>query len=230
MSKTLYNLEEGLKSSIFYWMNYFCNVSKSDILLESSIRFPLTEYLERKFNADVTLEVPHPKFKNKFIDFKYVLKEAKDKSGYIELKFLKRGMGSKDVRQRIFDDIIRLAVLDENVTNYFIICGRRDFFNGRFRRIVRPFERERIPCSKRDGSKMKPFGVYSEWFPFEYSETKTIDLHSDLNKEYIEEFNNNYNEMRKIPIKLIETKLVAKTLENKKLQQIVHIWRVKKVS
>ena len=230
MSKSLYSFENGLKDSIFYWLNYFCNVSKSDILLESSIRFPLIEYLERKFNAKVDLEVSHPKFKNKLIDFKYVLNDIENQSGYIELKFLRKDTASANARQRIFNDIIRLAALDENLVNYFILCGRRDYFNGRFRRIVPASRQDRILVSKRNDSEKTPLGLYSEWFPFEYSMTKSIDLHSDLNEKYIEEFKGHYKEMREMAINLIEIKLVVETLECHKARHVVYIWRIRKIS
>ncbi len=106
---------QKLARSIYYWLNYVETVSKSQLLLESSVRYPLAEYIERQVRAIVSLEVPHPLFSGHNLDFVY----KKDKNQRnIELKYLHEYSNDTNERQRIFNDLIRLAVLKDN--GYFI--------------------------------------------------------------------------------------------------------------
>ena len=45
-----------LANAIYYWLNYQHSISRSDILLESSVRYPLVEFVERQLQIEVKLE------------------------------------------------------------------------------------------------------------------------------------------------------------------------------
>ena len=104
--------------SLFHWLNYHSSVSRSDILLESAIRFPLTEFIEQRCQVPVQLEFKHPEFDRLRIDFVYTVSNQKRN---IEVKFLHDYSNREAEFKRNFDDWVRLALLDG--FNYFILCG-----------------------------------------------------------------------------------------------------------
>jgi hypothetical protein len=57
-----------LANAVQWWMSYTSAVGRSYVLAESSIKYPLTEYLERTSPNEIKLEYPHPKLKKRRID------------------------------------------------------------------------------------------------------------------------------------------------------------------
>lgn len=207
-----------LAQSIFYWLNYNNTVSKTYILLESSVRFPLAECLERRIGAKVELEVDHLLYSGLKVDFRYTLN---NKSHYIELKFLHDYSNSTQEQKRYFDDLVRLAILGGN--NYFILCGSREYLENRIKRY--------LPAVKSPDEIQKPRTpkdtVYPHWLNF-------IDINSDHRfiptefYNYVGSQKHETDAERQIPswMSEIRTVLIAKQDDESKGSQVVYVWKV----
>ena len=208
-----------IAQSIFYWLNYNKTVSKSNLLLESSVRFPLVECLERRLGALVKLEADHDKYEGLKIDFRYNLY---GKNHYIELKFLHDYSNNSQEQKRYFDDLVRLAVLEGD--NYFILCGSRKYLENRIKQYLPDVKDPRDMLKERKASAT----IYPEWFMFK--DIDTIQHFSPANYwSYVGSKKHEGDEDRKIPdtLKEIETKLIAKQDDESKGSQVVYIWQVK---
>lgn len=121
-----------LAESVHHWLSYVAHVSRADLLLESSLRFSIGEFIERKWREECLLERPHPHFPSRPVDFiwsvdslKIIYTEdgpkvltpegEKDavneiyKSGYVmECKYVSPQTNGMRDKQRIFNDLCRL--------------------------------------------------------------------------------------------------------------------------
>lgn len=94
-------------------MSYTSAVGRSYVLAESSIKYPLAEYLERTNPENIKLEYNHPKLEKRRIDIYF--KSSDDTETLIEFKFIKdKSTRSDDEKQRIFNDLMRLYLSLEN--------------------------------------------------------------------------------------------------------------------
>lgn len=214
---------QQLARSIYYWLNYHSSVSNSDTLLESAVRFPLVEFIERRCGESVKLECSHPDFDRLRIDFSYTVSE---KTRNVELKFLHDYSNRNDEFKRFFDDLVRLALLDGCI-NYFIICGGWDLYHKKILKELKPVVKGKIPAEGEerpiDDNKfdsilpLKEIGeevVFEPLAMFNY-------LGGEKNKDKPE---------RQIPdrLKMVNVKLVAKADDEINGSQVVYIWRVSK--
>ena len=208
-----------LAQSIFYWLNYNSTVTKSNLLLESSVRFPLVECLERRIGAIVELEADHEVFDGLKVDFRYTLS---NKDHYIELKFLHDYSNNPQERKRYFDDLVRLALLGDE--NFFILCGNWEYLENRVKQFLpsvtspKDMQKERRPQET----------VFPKWLSFnDINETQTF-CPTDFWR-YVGSTKHEKDKDRQIPeaLKQIRTKLVAKQNDNKS-SQVVYIWRISK--
>lgn len=116
------------------WMSYLYEVSKTEHLTaESSLRYPISGLLERKDDIILEMEVPHPCFVRKRIDFKWVNKLQLENKAYLEMKYVR----DQSINiQEIFDDIFRLALIDDSSSKkYLLVCGKTIDFDAHFRKI-----------------------------------------------------------------------------------------------
>lgn len=127
------NASKSMMQAIHYWINYTCKVSKIDLLVESSIRFPLMEYVERYLHADnCYIERQYADFLKESI-FKTpryvdVMWEKKDTEYLLEIKYLRSSTNQENERQRFFDDLVRLSIAlnlkkEKQRKCYFLVCG-----------------------------------------------------------------------------------------------------------
>lgn len=211
-----------ISQSIFYWLNYNNTVSMSDILVESSIRFPLAECLERRIKAQVQLEVEHPVFTGLRIDFLFEEGGAKH---YIELKYLHEYSDRSDEQKRFFDDIVRLAVLEGS--NFFILCGNRELYETRIKKYSLPPKKGQIP--ENNGAIIRPAEetIYPKWLPLDnFDDPQKFKPHDYYT--YIGGKKCEHKEDRQIKDSLeIQTRLIAKQDDANRGSQVVYIWEVK---
>ena len=144
---------KNLASAIQYWLSYWDTVSRTNILQESSLRYSISEIIERRFQGACLLEKTHPVFSSRNIDIVWAekdcennildpfLKKGKDfknnsalkkeieqlykRSCVIECKVLKSTYTPDDI-QEIFDDICRLYFFKKKYFNrqaFLIITG-----------------------------------------------------------------------------------------------------------
>ena len=209
-----------LAKSIFYWLNYQNSVSRSDVLLESAIRFPLAEFIERRYKVVVDLEASHPDFDRLRMDFCYTIDHQRRN---IEVKYLHDYSDREAEFKRYFDDLVRLALLDG--VNYFILCGPRDLYHTKVLKERRRIKKNGIP---QDGGE-RPLEIIGD------NKFEMILPLSDLGSEL--EFNpfdyyhfvgDKDKMIRRIPERLVKvrTQLVAQEDDENIGNQVVYIWRV----
>lgn len=225
MSKTVFS-EAGeypqLAKSIFYWLNYHSSVSSSDVLLESAVRFPLAEFIERRLQAPVELETRHPDFDRLRVDFCY---EYNGEKRNIELKFLHDYSDREAEFKRFFDDIVRLALLDG--TNYFILCGSQSLYHSKILKEQVVFQGKHIPADgERRPSEQSKFEAI---LPLD-KKGSVVVFHPHNMYGYIGDVKNENKQNRQIPEELqtVHVKLVAKEDTEVEGSQVVYIWKITK--
>lgn len=121
-----------LAESVHHWLSYVAHVSRADLLLESSLRFSIGEFIERKWREECLLERPHPHFPSRPVDFIWSIDGSKIiytedgpkvqtpegekdavneiyKTGYVmECKYVSPQTNGMREKQRIFNDLCRL--------------------------------------------------------------------------------------------------------------------------
>lgn len=227
------NLKQ-LANAVQWWMSYVSAVGRSYVLAESSIKYPLAEYLERSNLNKIELEFGHPKLSKKRFDLHY--EDAKNCKTAIEFKFIKNG-STRDTneKKRVFNDLMRLHLyLEDDKKGYFLICGAQsDFFKDFFRLLTKPAKSTKDnPYITEDKSVKKVInlrskGFYSQWFSFDIKNPeKHINLqiksgqYKKIYDSFIEDYKDSYIKTTptdpdlKLPAS-ITTKLVYLSKEKK---------------
>lgn len=187
-----------LTNTVHWWLSYMSAVGRNFILAESSIKYPLTEYLVQTNPDKIELEYPHPKIKDRYIDI-YFENSSNSKSA-IEFKFVKNKSATK---QRVFNDIIRLYLtLEFEMKAYLIICGAQKDFLFDFQNTpekkwgatealpkdayIRPYEESKTV------SKFESKGFYTKWFKFKKNEDREILININNGDEETDKFYKNF--------------------------------------
>jgi len=202
-----------LANAIFYWLNYQHSVSRSDILLESSVRYPLVEYIERQLQIEVKLEKLYDDLGKRRVDFSF---DFRGNGCNIELKFLSKYTSSDIQHQFIFNDLLRLSILKG--VNYFVLCGSSEHFLRRFKYAPVKIEKGKVPDT--NYSERLPNTEFAEWFPFESQNPKRLIL-TDLKR--LDCFEKSYGIIHD-RIKSLEVELVA--CSDNQCPQVVYVWKV----
>lgn len=220
------NILPLIGQSVLLWCSYLRNNTCTEILSESSLRFPIIECLERRTQAqDINIEHLHPSFKMRRMDMVWNMNE----SYYaLELKYLKDYLSAEKV-QLIYNDVFRLSYscLD-GYESYLLICGRKDDFKSAFKKSKR-YNRIKIaalnkPKSSTSNSLNDVFSIKKK------SPVKQISFNNESHKEY-KEFCETYkwkdNERILDPLS-IRTELIylSKDSENA-ITHTVAIWKIK---
>jgi len=186
-----------LGSSVIWWLNYISSVGREYIFNESSLKFPVTDHLERYFRENIKVEYEHPCLKNRKIDLYYFDKENTVENA-IEFKFVMED-STRDAaeRKRIFNDLMRMYLfLDTNKRGYFLICGNETDFKTSFKNLnLKP----KFPVTPAKAGRpiISNIDFYSEWFSFdEKAKDRTIDLSKQepLYKTVYDSFKTDYND------------------------------------
>lgn len=234
-------MAQNLARSVYYWLCYVYNSSNSDVLLESSVRFPLVEYLERREGIVVSLEKKIDGYSHRAVDFYFEKTENyTDKSGklsqkviasfYIEIKFVSIDTGDASVRQKIYDDLNRLRhYAKDDVFCYFIMCGPTSYFETAFRKVSVKSERGSLRQNGEAKSKASKRTIYNDWFSFNIKKPdKLIHVHHKLHSSYSKRFDKAYLEgelrARDFSTTLIQLFPIDNPLDS---YQSVGIWQVK---
>jgi len=239
-----------LANAVQWWMSYTSAVGRSYVLAESSIKYPLAEYLERTNPEKIKLEYNHPKLEKRRVDIYF--KSSDNTETLIEFKFIKdKSTNSGDEKQRIFNDLMRLHLtLDNDKQCYFLICGSQADFINSFQSIVKKkYTNVNQYIQPYNTSKtIKKFiakGFYTKWFSFNINDAEKIikikgsyvskehkEYYNGFEKEYSESFKNKTGNDLILPDK-IKTKLLylSKDIDNNnKFYQPskIGIWKIEK--
>lgn len=168
-----------LSQAINLRLSYYETISFANILAESSIRYPVAEYLERRLSyKNIVLEYTNPTFKRRRCDL-YV--ERKGQETIFEFKYVRDTTAS--LFQDYFDDILRLHYLHaDGIQTLFVVCGSPVNFNSQFRTI-------KTRTTALVGKKGRASGPFSKVLSFS---TNAPVITIDTNKHQ-----SNYNEFCK---------------------------------
>ena len=192
-----------ITNTIHKWLVYADTVSQADLLAESSIRYPLSEYLERRMQCICELEKAHPIFWDRRIDFLW--KDKLETQYYMELKFVRDDTTHKDETQRIFNDIYRQScILEEKKGRcLFVMCGEANLFKSQFSEsiaITRKRGRPRkapVPQNAlippNDAGQPQEH-IYRSWFSFDNQNPEKTIKDENENQPYFNTFCKTYKE------------------------------------
>jgi len=223
-----------LASSVIWWLNYLNAVGRDYVINESSIKYPVAEYLEKSIceKNNIKLEYNHPLLKKRSIDLYY--KNENEQIAF-EFKYINNGSTIKSTeKQRVFNDLLRLHYFLENGGDkaYFLICGKKDEFKNSFMEIPIAIDKSK-PISTKTLS-----NFYQHWLDFKDDKTeKVIDIknpHTDY-KVNCDKFYKDYKPKKGKTldkINSIKTKLVflSQELVDSKIPESLRIgiWEVVK--
>ena len=196
---------DALVHSVSYWLSYQDRIGRAFMIQESSIKFPVADYLTGIGVplAQITLEFLHPDLKNKRIDLvttdkPTITPDFSVKSAF-EFKIAKEETKSKIEKQRIFNDLMRMYLMSsqQNTKSYFMIVGRHSDYLQFFRNITKSNPKNKTQNIPDDAE-----GFYTEWFDFNRKASKTFSIDPTLNTEYgniYKEFLETYEEAENKP-------------------------------
>ena len=201
-------MAQNLARSIFHWLCYVKNSTNSNVLLESSVRFPLVEYLERREGIKtVNLEKDIEGYSHRAFDFYFEntyeeedqkTKKVREKTDrfYLEIKFVSIDTGDGTIRQKVFNDLSRLRYFaGEDSYCFFIMCGPTKFFETSFRSVLKKVERGKIPTYKNKDVSVQNNSIFNKWFSFDIKKPhKSIDIGDVEHLVYSNRFNTEYND------------------------------------
>ena len=217
-------LPDQLGEAIYSWLSYTSCTSESNVLAESSVRYPLAEFIERRLQRPVTLELTHPCLPQpktghkRCIDFvfskierKKIVYTKKNEIGkervYIELKYVSENNKNLNEKQRVFNDLVRLALVSSKTNEcYFILCGSNDDFR-KYVNVSPAAEedsnRHNLPTyTEEKTSKKRISSDYTKWLYFKKTkEDKIKEISTDSDsvksikgtKNYKDGFDDEYN-------------------------------------
>jgi hypothetical protein len=168
--------------SITYYLSYQDRIGRSFMIDESSLKYPVVEYLtglEIQAN-EIQLEFDHYCLKKRQIDL-VTIKPSLGKIDYaFEFKIAHPYTVYEPEQKRIFHDLMRLNLLSnsDKSKSYFVIAGKQDLFIQSFRSIP-----ESRPTTNKNNLP-DPEGFYTEWFDFKLNGSKTFDVKNTTKGNY----------------------------------------------
>lgn len=133
-------IPKAIARALQHWSCYICDVKRSEILNEGSIKYAISEFLvvaqvpkPENTNTiaptitDYKFEFTHPIYVSRTIDLKIdYTTNGQNIESYYEFKYARERNISKDESARYIDDIFRLASLvmnDSSIEAYFLLLG-----------------------------------------------------------------------------------------------------------
>ena len=137
---------EKLIHAITYWMSYQERIGRNFMIQESSLKYPVADYLTGLGIPieNIDLEFSHPELKNRRIDLVTTDVPQSNKAfkieNAIEFKIASSKTNYDPEKERIFNDLMRMYLMNQrkNVSSYFVICGQQKDFIQYFRSLPKP--------------------------------------------------------------------------------------------
>ena len=202
-------------------LSYYVAISYANLLAESSIRYPIVEYLERRLGyKTIKLEHEHEVFKRTRCDV-YVERKKGNETEKIIFEFKYVRDNTSTLFQDYFDDLLRLHYLHEKgIQSLFVVCGNPINFNNQFRRI----KSRTVQLGNKNG---RPCGVFSQILSFSIGNPNKRFSVNDYRSNY-RDFRSHYefidDDILHPDDLIIQTRLIS--LIYKDGQQSVGIWEV----
>ena len=128
-----------LLNTVTYWLSYQEKAGRQFMIEESSIRYPVADYLSGlgvRLN-DIHLEYPHPILSRRHIDLVITNATGDVIQSAVEFKIAKVETKRQAEQKRVFYDLIRLYIVAQffEAKGYFMMLGRQTEFVQNFRSI-----------------------------------------------------------------------------------------------
>lgn len=163
-----------------YFLSYQDRIGRSFMINESSLKFPIADYLTSLEipSCEIQLEYPHPILERRRIDL-VILKKSKMGAAF-EFKIAKPDTRNESEQKRIFNDLMRLYLIvkTKKIPCYFLIVGKQNEFISSFRSIAN------VPPVGSARSIPKPNGFYTEWFNFKINKRYSFKVKSSNVYQY----------------------------------------------
>ena len=226
-----------LLHAVTYYLSYQERIGRNFMVNESSLKYPVADYLTgfEMPLAHIQLEYPHPKLKGRRIDL--VIRPTEDKiEKAFEFKIAKYETQNLTEQKRIFNDLMRLHLIASQCNSYcyFMIVGKQEEFISYFRSTPQNKNNPTLEDKEKaiPGSK----GFYTEWFGFKEDEQKTFNVKNSLNDVYKniyqafpDDYNSKDNEMVELPDNLTTTCQAISILSRDfEMPYVGGIWKIGK--
>lgn len=156
------------------WFSYHVAVNRELILEEKSIKYPIADYLAQ-YTGDIKFEKKIDAFYDRVFDLYF---RVNGKDYVFEFKFARDNYtGNLDEIQRVFNDLIRLNTVSDNMECYFMMIGEKSKFIRNFKNLgkepvnLNPKGPSIAPANKTVSTKINP---YEKMFIFENDITKDL--------------------------------------------------------
>lgn len=246
----------SLAQALQHWTCYICDVRRSDILNEGSIKYAISEFLEVSKSTNTSksgfaipritkyqFEYTHPVYKSKTMDLEisYALGETERQSLY-EFKYARVLNITKNESERYIDDIFRLATIhnwNAKTDAYFLLLGPKQYVENLLTECHKNVAHINLPAT----AKPKSSTQYNDNIRMMLSldsvrskrEFNIADLKSYDDKSQLDRFYSNYDirEVKDENCKLLPTTVITSELVYTNLSSIGHddiivnIWKIK---
>ena len=175
-----------LMQSVAYYLSYQDKIGKSFMIDESSLKYPVAEYLSslKVSLSNIELEYPHPYLRNRKVDIVKLSNRKRAVEVAFEFKMTRTGTRYESEQKRIFNDLMRLYLLKKHYAKrcYFLVAGKQDDFIQHFRSIVT--KKPKSTTNKGHRTLPDPRGFYTEWFSFKLGARKEFVVSSQQSDSY----------------------------------------------
>lgn len=172
----------NMGGAISFWLGFQDKIGRAFMMNEDAIKYPLADYLVNDGGLNlnsIQLEYAHPNFPTRLIDV--VVQDVMNGqiANAFELKLAKRTTSSKQEKERIFYDLVRMHFANQISGGdcYFIITGKSAFFQRNFRDL------------DENGAMF-----YKKWFSFVDGTQTTFNVSTETNTTYKEIYDSFINE------------------------------------
>lgn len=193
----------GLSKSIQSWLEYHISQNRSFVLSESSIAYPIAEYLNQ-YRDSVELEHGLDYFTRRRCDLVFKLKQdllrGIEAPYYFEFKYTQNGSTrDDDEQQRVFNDLMRLNSIDKvGSKKYFLMAGTsadffEDFQNFTGQNGTNASNISSMSTTTSQKKSTNAQNIYRQMFSFNMRKSKRdIDLNNTAIISLIDEFKSDY--------------------------------------
>lgn len=188
----------NLARSVYAWLNYNSSVCGEIGVQENMINQPIKAFsIFHQNDYSFKFEKQHPYLSKRcHVDFYMEMKNEDDdfKECYMEFKQAKSDTTSPGERQRIYNDIARLAsIVTKKCRCFFLIFGTGYSYKNCFLNYSIEKQQRKI---RQHGESEEHTSYYSQWFSFDYNnrdkliEIRKVEFYEDFCKEYIDKSQN----------------------------------------
>ena len=193
----------SLSRTIQSWLEYHISQNRSYVLSESSIAYPIAEYLNQ-YRGSIEFEHHLEYFTRRRCDLVFKVRQDAvrgiDAPYYFEFKYTQNGSTrNEDEQQRVFDDLMRLNSVDKDCAKkFFLMAGASTDFFEDFQNFIglnvanaTNISNMAMSALKKQSANTK--NIYRQMFSFDLQNpTKKINANNVMITSLVDGFKNDY--------------------------------------